>query len=124
MKNLKNLFFAVAIFISVSSNAEGLPQVSPQVSSLAFPQTLSLYETSTQFGFCSGADYTFCSMNLTRTANSTALNQGVNDCSFRGGHAAPFGNCNSQCFPFFLPYNAPMQSVNCNSQCYLDCQIP
>ncbi len=88
------------------------------------PQTISLYESSTQFGFCSGANYTFCTMDLTNLANRVALNNGINDCSLRGGQAAPNGNCNSQCFPFFLPYNAPYQSVNCNSQCYLDCHIP
>lgn len=116
----------VTALFSSSSSADELSVSSlnfPPSPQSPFPQVIRLYSQWTQFGFCSGANYYFCSQEIVRQANGMALNQDVNSCLARGGVAATYGDCQTNCFPFFLPYNAPFQSVSCSSTCTLDCQI-
>ncbi len=123
MKNTKMHLAMVAILSMLSVGFSALadnhlqPQTEPHSS-----KSSRIFASDTEFGFCSGFDYYFCSLEITRRAERYALDDAERQCTAQKGKPAPVGDCSSICFPMFMEPTAPYQSVDCSAQCYLDCQ--
>ena len=122
MKNKKLLSLFAAALMTLGVVQVCFAQENPPPKSKG--STTRLYSSATEFGFCSGSDYYFCSLYIVRIAEQSALDESERECISKKGKAAALGDCSSVCFPFYMPPNAPFQSVDCTAQCYLNCELP
>ncbi len=116
---MKKLNLSLILILS----ALNFTQTSVAQASSATTRTTTVFGNTTDFGYCSGFNFDFCIEQLKANTERDATEQMTMSCSAQAGTLQSFPYCSTNCFPFYLPQNAPMQSANCSSQCTGTCEI-
>jgi hypothetical protein len=86
-------------------------------------RNVTVFANSTSFGFCGGPSSYFCIDQLKNQVERETGYQLQSNCFAEQGQLQGFPSCSTNCFPFYMPPNAPMQSANCSAQCTQTCVI-
>jgi hypothetical protein len=114
-------FLGASQFLTSFSSAQALEKSSQFETPST--RTETVFGNSTSFGFCGGANGYFCIDQLKMQAERDAGYQVNMSCQADRGQLQGFAYCSTNCFPFYIPPNAPMQSANCSAQCNQTCII-